>query len=324
MSMIRFRIVTPCRNAADTIDETIASVVGQRGAFTMDYHVQDGGSTDGTLEKIQRWAKLIESGTYPLGCEAFRFTFSSDADSGMYDAINRGFSALRGGTVDRVRDALNGPDDAVAMSWINADDRLNPGALQTAAKLFMAYPQVEWLGGRHSYMDADGCPTATLPVKPYSRPLLATGLYEGRRLFFIQQEGIFWRAGLWQRTGGGLRRDLRLAGDLELWCRFAAEAEYLSVDTALATFRVSDRQASADLAPYYAELDRVVAPLTDRREALWAVLRDGAPDVADFMGNVAMYDGDARKWRIDRLPCFPGPPPYVRPETAPAAALERS
>lgn len=316
MTMIRFRIVTPCRNAAETIEETIASVVGQRGAFALDYHVQDGGSTDGTQERIHRWAKLVDSGAYPIGCAGLRFTHASAADDGMYDAINRGFAALRGGAWGRVVETLRPGDDDIVMGWINADDRLNPGALQTAAKLFTAYPQVEWLGGRHCYMDSDGCPTAMLPVKAYNRRLLAAGLYEGRRLFFIQQEGIFWRAELWERTGAGLRHDLRLAGDFELWCRFAAETEYLSVDTALATFRVSERQASADLKPYYAELDRVVAPFSEAREALWTLIRDAAPEVAELKGDVAVYDGAARAWWIDRRPCFQGPPPYVTPTQA--------
>ena len=48
-------VVTPSFNAAAPIDRTIASVLSQAGDFRIRYHVQDGGSTDGTLERIAVW-----------------------------------------------------------------------------------------------------------------------------------------------------------------------------------------------------------------------------------------------------------------------------
>jgi len=58
---MKFCIVTPCLDAARYIDETIFSVLSQAGPFRIRYHVQDGGSTDGTLEKLARWRRLIEA-----------------------------------------------------------------------------------------------------------------------------------------------------------------------------------------------------------------------------------------------------------------------
>ncbi len=52
-------IVTPSRNAVATIDQTILSVVSQAGNFAIRYHIQDGGSTDGTLERIAEWRGLL-------------------------------------------------------------------------------------------------------------------------------------------------------------------------------------------------------------------------------------------------------------------------
>jgi glycosyltransferase involved in cell wall biosynthesis len=49
---MRFCIVTPCRNAAAFIDETIFSVISRAGPFTIRYHVQDGGSTDAMEWKL--------------------------------------------------------------------------------------------------------------------------------------------------------------------------------------------------------------------------------------------------------------------------------
>ena len=46
-------MVTPSLNAAETIDDTIWSILSQRGAGNIRYHIQDGGSTDGTIVKLQ-------------------------------------------------------------------------------------------------------------------------------------------------------------------------------------------------------------------------------------------------------------------------------
>jgi glycosyltransferase involved in cell wall biosynthesis len=59
---MKFCIVTPSLNAARFIDETIFSVLSQAGLFRIRYHVQDGGSADGTLEKLARWRRLVEAG----------------------------------------------------------------------------------------------------------------------------------------------------------------------------------------------------------------------------------------------------------------------
>ncbi|QCO19881.1 hypothetical protein D3869_32050 (plasmid) [Azospirillum brasilense] len=54
-------------------------------------------------------------------------TVDSRMDNGMYDALNRGFAQL-------------GVDGDSLMGWINASDRLAPGALQTACDVTAAFP----------------------------------------------------------------------------------------------------------------------------------------------------------------------------------------
>ena len=50
-------IVTPVRNAIGTIDRTIWSIVAQAGDLDIHYHVQDGVSTDGTVERLRDWSR---------------------------------------------------------------------------------------------------------------------------------------------------------------------------------------------------------------------------------------------------------------------------
>ena len=70
----RISIVTPCLNAAGTIEECLASVRAQ-GYPELEHVVVDGGSTDGTLE-------LLEA------AEGVRFI--SEPDEGRPDAVNKG------------------------------------------------------------------------------------------------------------------------------------------------------------------------------------------------------------------------------------------
>src|SRR5262245_39032679 len=169
--MLRVAIVTPVKNCAETIDEAVHSVVSQVGSFSLEYHVQDGGSSDGTTDKLDAWRRRFEAGTFPIGCEAVRFTYESAADNGMYSGLNKAFAWVSGDV----------------MGWINADDRLQPGALATVTALMKQFPATQWLGGRHAYIDTAGSQVAVLDVMPYARSLLEVGLYEGRRIVFLQQ-----------------------------------------------------------------------------------------------------------------------------------------
>ena len=73
---IKVSIITVCYNAADTIEDTILSIENQ-SYENIEYIVIDGGSTDGTLDIID---KHKESVSY----------FVSEPDNGIYDAMNKG------------------------------------------------------------------------------------------------------------------------------------------------------------------------------------------------------------------------------------------
>ena len=85
-------IITVCFNIAETIEDTIKSVLSQDHK-DIEYIIVDGGSTDGTLDIINRYkndiAKVI-----------------SEPDNGIYDAMNKGFISSNGSILA----ALNGDD----------------------------------------------------------------------------------------------------------------------------------------------------------------------------------------------------------------------
>lgn len=75
-------IVTVTLNTAATVERTIRSVLGQTYG-PIEYIVIDGGSTDGTLDIIDRYGADI----------AYRV---SEADRGIYHAMNKGIAAATG------------------------------------------------------------------------------------------------------------------------------------------------------------------------------------------------------------------------------------
>ena len=79
---MKVSVITVCYNAIRGIEKTIQSVISQ-SHDDIEYIVIDGGSTDGTLDVIQKYREKI---TY----------FVSEPDGGIYDAMNKGVRVANG------------------------------------------------------------------------------------------------------------------------------------------------------------------------------------------------------------------------------------
>ena len=75
-------VVTVSYNAVSTIEQTILSVINQTYPH-IEYIIIDGGSTDGTVDVIKKYADKI---TY----------WVSEPDKGIYDAMNKGIAVATG------------------------------------------------------------------------------------------------------------------------------------------------------------------------------------------------------------------------------------
>jgi glycosyltransferase involved in cell wall biosynthesis len=256
-----FAIVTPVKDGRAFIDETILSIVSQAGPFTIRYHVQDGGSTDGTVKRLEQWKKWLDN-DFPIACSGVKFSFSSAPDGGLYDAVNKGFTQC---------------GRANYMSWINSDDRYEPGAFVSVAEIFGKFSDVNWVCGRPVLMAESGSPGQLVELRAFPQKAIRARIFDGRfSPFFLQQEGMFWRAALWQ-SAGGLRADMRLAGDFDLWTRFAERADLVMADALLGTFRVRTGQLSASIDHYHQEIDRNLSEeAIVSRNSMSATFRDAA------------------------------------------------
>ncbi len=290
-SRIRFCIVTPTYNSALYLEETILSVLSQRGDFEIDFHVQDGGSTDATIAIVEKWREIIAGGTFPIFCKAIRLAYAQASDQGMYDAINQGFARLA-------------PNPSDLLTWIGSDDLFAAGAFATVLSVSRALPEASFLGGRATLIDADGIIQGIQPILHYSQKCMQHGLYDGRSLDFVMQEGSFWRGWLWHKAGG-LDTSFRLAGDWDLWRRFAQYAEYYVIDTITAFHRRREGQLSQQMDKYYDEIDarldeRGRAEYDALSEAFQEQIRTSTEKNVEFSGIVAVLAGTPRQWKLER------------------------
>jgi len=251
---MRISIVTPVLNGEKYIAETILSVLSQKGEFEIEYIIVDGGSTDHTVEIISSFRKLLESRLLPIQCQNITLTFISEKDSGMYAAINKGFSLATG--------------DIYA--WINSDDLYLPGAFSSLSKIFEALSDVKWVKGITSYIDTLSRITKIGKCLIYNQDWLKDGVY-GRELYFVQQDSTFWRADLW-KTIGGIPSQWKLAGDYWLWTAFAKETPLYSTNANVSCFRRVKNQLSSDMLPYHQEVRRISLNLNTYHKVLTSYL----------------------------------------------------
>jgi glycosyltransferase involved in cell wall biosynthesis len=192
-------IVTPSYNMGRYIEHAISSVLSQDYP-RIEYIVVDAGSTDGTLEILQRYRHGLH--------------FTSGRDSGPADAINRGFLDTTGSL----------------FAWLNADDTFLPGAVGAAVEHFERHPDIDIAYGNAHWTGPRGEIVGSYPARDFDRALLAQEC-------FICQPASFLRAPIFRRLTVNPR--LQYAFDYDLWIRAAAQGcRFGRIDRNLACSRM--------------------------------------------------------------------------------------
>ena len=199
-------IVTPSYQQGRFLDRTIYSVVSQQYPG-LEYVVQDGGSSDETLEVLRRFDPLLTR-------------WISEADNGQADAINRGFRETTGDV----------------MAWLNSDDLLLPGSLAYVARFFVDHPQVDVVYGHRLMIDENDDQIGAWILPPHDDLVLTLADY-------VPQETLFWRRRIWEAAGGSIDPTFAYALDWDLLLRFReAGATMVRLPRFIGAFRIHDEQ----------------------------------------------------------------------------------
>lgn len=238
MNVPKISIVTPSFNQAEFLESTIESVLSQNYP-NLEYIIIDGGSSDHSLAIIKKYEKYLHF-------------WCSEPDGGQYDAIDKGFSHSTG----------------EIMSWINSDDLYYPWTFKTVASIMSELPQVEWLTTLNlGEWDWHGFCSGFTSAPGYSKEAFLDGFYCPQNKnyggFVIQQESTFWKRTLWQKIGGNLSTEFKLAGDFDLWSRFFYYAELYTVKSPLGGFRRQINQKSRQIDLYAQESNKILLKMRE-------------------------------------------------------------
>jgi glycosyltransferase involved in cell wall biosynthesis len=222
-------VVTPSYNHAAFLEATLRSVLEQDYP-SIEYIVVDGGSADGSVEILERYADRLS-------------WWVSEPDGGQSEAINKG---LRRATGDVV-------------CWLNSDDRLLPGALRTVGEAMAEDPGCTAVVGGVRYL-----------WEQHGRAEDRPGHYAGHRRLLqfwrgydLHQPGIFWRRSVHDEIGY-LDESLHLTMDFDLWVRISERWRFCVVDELLAEVSHHAEAKTADAFRSYTQ------ELRDRAPTYWS------------------------------------------------------
>jgi glycosyltransferase involved in cell wall biosynthesis len=195
-------IITPSYNQTQFLERTIQSVLDQDYPY-IEYIIVDGGSTDGSLEIIQKHQARLA-------------WWVSEQDKGQTDAINKGFNRARGDI----------------LAWLNSDDTYNPGAVGAAVKYLIDHPETAMVYAECNFIDEQDRIIGKFNAAQTDLRRLRQGYVH------IPQQTMFFRAKYWKELGP-LDPSFYFAMDYDLWTRIAAHApiKYLPGKT-WANFRI--------------------------------------------------------------------------------------
>lgn len=214
---MKISIITPSFNQRGFIEKTLESILSQQGNFELELFVMDGGSTDGSVEVLR-------------SINDTRLVWTSQADHGQSDAINRGLAQANG--------------DVVA--WLNSDDLYTPGALQAVHEAFSSHLSAQWLVAGCAIIDDEGR-TIRPGITQYKWKRLKRYAYKKLlRENIINQPSVFWRREFGRRIGS-LDESLHWTMDYDLWLRMGRACDPLILDRTTSQFRIHGSSKSGQV-----------------------------------------------------------------------------
>ena len=196
-------IVMPSFNQAQFLEEAITSILDQRDQIH-EFIVLDAGSTDGSVEIIEKYASEIDH-------------WQSKPDGGQSHAIADGFSRVTGEVIN----------------WINSDDAILPGAIYAIRERFAADEEIGLVEGNTVIVDAESniirCDRRAGP----SRWWVNHGYLRSH------QPSTFFKRELFNQVGG-LDLELQCTMDTDLWYRLIPATKCVRIKRYIGVHRVHE------------------------------------------------------------------------------------
>jgi glycosyltransferase involved in cell wall biosynthesis len=180
----KISLITCSYNHKTFLEDTINSVLNQKYP-NLEYIIIDGGSTDGSVDVIKKYARHLSY-------------WVSERDRGQTHALIKGFAQSTGDI----------------QSWLCSDDLLEVGALQDVASFFLEHPKARVVYGDTTYIDKNARIIRVKRLPGYSHWFW---VWDGCS---IPQPSTFWRRDLYMEVGG-LKEKYDVAMDQDLWFRFS-------------------------------------------------------------------------------------------------------
>jgi glycosyltransferase involved in cell wall biosynthesis len=205
---IKISVVTATLNRKDYLPRCIEGVAGQSYPHK-EHLIIDGGSTDGTLDILQSYAKK-----YP------HIKWISEKDNGVSSALNKGFALATGDVI-----GVNGDDDYY-----------QPGAFEIVAAEFEQDPSVGVVSGNCEHILNDGTGAHVQKSGFTNRQDLIEYWKNWGVNSFLPHPSTFIRRQVIDVVGGFEEADLYCM-DYHHWIKINEKFRVKTVDRVLASFR---------------------------------------------------------------------------------------
>lgn len=192
-------IVTVSFNQACYLEDNIRSVLSQQYT-SLEHIIIDGGSTDGTIEILDRYSKYVD--------------WISEQDNGQSHALNKGFRKAKGEII----------------GWINSDDRLHKGALQSVGEYFAENRDAIAVAGDLLVIDTKGNKKRIIKSRQFDKEYLIN-VAKG-----VTQPSTFFRRSVFGKIGY-VDETLEYVMDRDLFIRIASLDKIQYLPKILADFR---------------------------------------------------------------------------------------
>jgi glycosyltransferase involved in cell wall biosynthesis len=224
MKLPLISVIIPTFNQALYLEQAINSVLSQEYP-AQELIIIDGGSTDGSLEIINKYRAQVSY-------------WSSEPDNGQSHAINKGFSRCTGEII----------------TFLSSDDYYLPGTFKDVANLYTNNPVTGALIGGFSFL-APGMNLPDPPIYPFLKSPAPLDLSLGPPgIYRLHQVATFYTRAALDTVGMRVREELRYVMDRELLYRVCREFPVTLSEKTYGVFRKhAESKSTADILPFARE-----------------------------------------------------------------------